>query len=259
MRSIHKTLVSRVWEILPSKVKKSVQFIVDYGYTYPLDVEREEQILYIKYLHEGMIVFDVVVNIGENTFLFSRFVGENGKIFPFEACPTMYKKLESICHQSGHNNITLNILAVSDTIDYVDFYVYRDEYSGWNSLVKRPLEKYGINIKPFRCDKVQSITTDRFCEDNNLNHSDLLKIDVEGAEYQVLLDSEQMLRQKAIKCCVFEFGTTTFDMGNTPVKIENYLTHLGYSIRNIVLGNRPFPGRKNASTAQFSMHVAEPL
>jgi len=259
MRSIHKSLVSRVWGILPSKVKKSAQVIVDYGYAYPLDVEREEQIFYLKYLREGMIVFDVGANIGEITLLFSRFVGENGKVFSFEACSTTYKKLESICYQSGHNNITLNNLAVSDTIGYVDFYVYPDENSGWNSLAKRPLENYGINIKTFRCDKVQSITIDRFCEENNLNHIDLLKIDVEGAEYQVLLGAKQMLRQKAIKCCVFEFGATTFDMGNTPENIEIYLAHLGYSIRNIVPGNRPFPGRKNARTAQFSMHVAEPL
>jgi hypothetical protein len=48
-------------------------------------------------------------------------------------------------------------------------------------------------------------------------------------------------------------------MGNTPEQIENYLRKSGYSIRNIVLGNRSFPGRKNANAAQFSMHVAEPL
>jgi len=259
MTSIHRTLISSFLGILPHKVKKCVQLVVDCGYASPIDVDREEQMFYIKYLHEGMIVFDVGANIGEITLLFSRFAGVDGKVFSFEACSTVFKKLESICRQSGRNNIVLNNLAVSDKIGLVDFYMYSDEYSGWNSLAERPLENYGIDIKPSRCDRVQSTTVDQFCEDNNLNHIDLLKIDVEGAEYQVLLGAERMLREKAIRCCVFEFGATTFDMGNSPEQIENYLTKLGYSVRNIVPGNRPFPGRKNASAAQFSIHVAEPL
>jgi len=259
MTSIHRILISRLGGILPYKVKKCVQLVVDGGYANPLDVEREEQIFYIKYLREGMIVFDVGANIGELTLLFSQFTGKDGKVFSFEACSTVFEKLESICRLSGRKNIVLNNLALSDKIGLVDFYVYSDENSGWNSLAERPLENYGINIKPSRCDRVQSTTIDQFCEDNNLNHIDLLKIDVEGAEYQVLLGAERMLRQKAIKCCVFEFGGTTFDMGNTPEQIENYLTRLGYSIRNVVPGNQPFPGRRSAGEARFSVHVAEPL
>src|SRR2546430_5637065 len=37
----------------------------------------------------------------------------------------------------------------------------------------------------------------------------------EGAEYQVLLGARCMLQEKRVRCCVFEFGATTFDMGRS--------------------------------------------
>ncbi|MFA4849423.1 MAG: FkbM family methyltransferase [Methanoregula sp.] len=255
----YRTVISNFFGILPKKVKKSVQSVIDGGCATPLDVDRAEQIFYVNYLQEGMIVFDVGANIGEMTLLFSHFSGVDGRVFSFEACSTTFKAFESNCRVCGRKNIYPNNLAVSDKIGFVDFHVYPDEYSGWNTLADRPLENYGVHIKPSRCERVQSTTIDRFCEEHNIKNIDLLKIDVEGAEYQVLLGAERMLRQKAIKCCVFEFGSTTFDMGNTPEQIENYLTHLEYSIRNIVPGNPSFPGRRNATEARFSIHVAEPV
>jgi hypothetical protein len=67
-----------------------------------------------------------------------------------------------------------------------------------------------------------------------------------------------MLKHKLIGCCVFEFGATTFDMGNTPNMIEDYLIQVGYRVHNIIPGNQCFPGRESAKSAKFSVHVAEP-
>lgn len=41
----------------------------------PIEVERAEQTFYINYLRPDMVVFDVGANVGELTFLFSRFIG----------------------------------------------------------------------------------------------------------------------------------------------------------------------------------------
>jgi hypothetical protein len=67
-----------------------------------------------------------------------------------------------------------------------------------------------------------------------------------------------MLESQRIRCCVFEFGATTFDMGNDPNKIEAYVEHMGYEIRNVVEGDPIFPGRANAKEARFSIHIAIP-
>jgi len=227
-------------------------------YASPAEVERAEQCFYINYLREGMTVFDVGANIGELSLLFSRFVGTTGKVHAFEASSSTYQKLSTVCKLTGRKQIVLNQSAVADKSGKLRLHVYDDDYSGWNSLANRPLEQYGIDIKPDYIEDVEAITIDDYCEKHHITAIDLLKIDVEGAEYQVLLGARQMLERQGIRCCVFEFGQTTFDMGNNPNEIENYLNQFNYSTQNIVAENPSFPGRKSVETAQFSVHVARP-
>jgi len=224
----------------------------------PIEVEKNEQIFYIRYLEEGMTVFDVGANVGELSLLFSRFVGSSGQVHAFEASQSTFDKLKTVCEIANRPQISLNHLAVADQTKILKLNVYEEEYSGWNSLANRPLENYGINIKPIYTEEVQSITLDTYCENNKIEFIDLLKIDVEGAEYQVILGAKSLFERKKVRCCVFEFGGTTFDMGNTPEQIESFLKSCDYHISNIVRGNPNFPGKSNALTAQFSLHIARP-
>ncbi|HYP53841.1 MAG TPA: hypothetical protein VEQ42_09900, partial [Pyrinomonadaceae bacterium] len=66
------------------------------------------------------------------------------------------------------------------------------------------------------------------------------------------------MREKRVRCVTFEFGQTTFDMGNTPDQIESLLKGAGYELRNVVEGDPVFPGRESAQTACYSMHLAMP-
>ncbi len=240
-------------------IKKAYrQYFVTPQYSDPLKVEQAEQTFYINYLRPGMTVFDVGANIGEMSLLFSRFVGLSGKVHSFEASSSMFKKLSTVCQIANREQIVLNHQAVADCETLLKFHVYDDLYSGWSSLAERNLDKYGIDIKPTHIEEVEAVTIDGYCQKHNIEQIDLIKIDVEGAEYQVLLGARKMLEAKKIRCCTFEFGGTTFDMGNTPQKIEAYLKEIGYQVRNIVKGDPIFPGGTKDVTASFSMHVAQP-
>ncbi|MEA5452262.1 FkbM family methyltransferase [Leptolyngbya sp. CCNP1308] len=223
-----------------------------------IDTEKAEQIFYISYLEQGMIVFDIGANIGELTLLFSRFVGTSGKVYAFEACVLTFQKLSNVCKLSGRPQIHLNQCAVADKDGILKLNIYDEKYSGWNTLAYRPLENYGIDIKPISQEEVTAITLDQYCIHHKIDHIDLLKIDVEGAEYQVMLGARILFASQRIRCCVFEFGATTFDMGNTPSEIEVFLKDCGYVIRNIVKDNPIFPGGHSSQTAQFSLHIATP-
>lgn len=223
-----------------------------------LQVERAEHKFYLDYLRDGMMVFDVGANFGEVTLLFSRFVGAKGSVHAFEASSEVYGRLQQMCEVSGRTNISINHAAVADARGVVQLHVYDREYSGWNSLADRPLADYGIDVKPVGVENVESTTIDDYCDEHGIDRIDLLKVDVEGAEYQVLMGARRMLQQKRVGCCVFEFGQTTFDMGNTPDEIREYLNSLGYRIRNVVPGDPLFPGGANVQTARFSIHVAMP-
>ena len=224
----------------------------------PARVEKEEWAFYLSYLQEGMCVFDVGANIGELTLFFSRFVREAGVVHAFEATSSTFERLKAVCQMAERSNIVLNHAAVAEAEREVDLNIYDDEYASWNSLAERPLHNYGIFVKPKGKERILATTLDAYCSKHAIPYIDLLKIDVEGAEYQVLLGARQLLEQKRIRCCIFEFGSTTFDMGNSPADIESYLAQHSYRIRNVVNGDPVFPGRASAQAAAFSMHVAVP-
>ncbi|MGI8882994.1 MAG: FkbM family methyltransferase [Pyrinomonadaceae bacterium] len=221
-------------------------------------VERAERIFYLEYLRDGMTVFDVGANIGELTLLFSRFVGENGKVHSFEASRAAFQKLETICRAANKRNVILNHLALADKQGLIRLHVYDDNYLSFNTQAVRKIEEYGAAVEPVEIEETTAETVDDYCEKNGIGQIDLLKIDVEGAELQVLRGARKMLQSGRIKCLTFEFGQATFDMGNTSEEIRDCLKESGYKFRNMVKGDPVFPGSKNTRNAGFSMHVATP-
>lgn len=222
-----------------------------------IEVERAEMIFYLRYLREGMTVFDVGANIGELTLLFSKFTGD-GQVHAFEASGNGYERLQIVCKAAERRNVVLNHVAVTDSVGTTSLHVYDGSYLSWSSVKRRPLEKYGIDVQPVAVEEVATTTIDLYCAQHDITQIDLLKIDVEGAEFQVLFGAREMLRQQRVRCITFEFGQTTFDMGNHPDELEKYLTEMNYNLRNIVEGDPVFPGRESAQRAQYAMHVAVP-
>ena len=221
-------------------------------------VERIERIFYLEYLREGMTVFDVGANVGELTLLFSRFVGDEGRVHGFEAGGQVFKRLETVCAAAGRRNVVLNHLALAEKNGTVRLNVYDEPYSSFNSQARRPLKNYGLDLEPAGIEETPALTLDSYCRDRKIEFIDLLKIDVEGAEFQVMQGARRMLRSQSIACLTFEFGQTTFDMGNDSLEIEAFLKDLRYQIRNVVKGEPVFPGRESVEAAKYSMHVAIP-
>lgn len=219
-------------------------------------VERAEWTFYTSYLQEGMIVFDVGANVGLLTLFFSHFVRSAGQVHAFEPVSATFARLKTICELAQCQNVTLNQAAVTDQPGVAQLNLYDTAYSTWNTMAQRPLRDYGIAMDSVAVEDVTTLTIDSYCEQHRIDHIDLLKIDVEGAEYQVLLGARRMLTEKRIAGCIFEFGQTTADMGNTPAAIRMYLNEVDYHLRNVVRRDPLFPTQ--AGTAQFAMHVATP-
>lgn len=224
----------------------------------PLAVEQAEQTFYIQYLKPGMVVFDVGAHVGELTLLFSRFVGSTGSVHAFEATTATYQRLQTLLKAAERANVVTHHLALADRETTLNLHVYEQKHSGWNSLAQRPLQNYGIDVQPTHTEQVTATTVDAYCQAHQIQQIDLLKIDVEGAEYQVLLGARRMLEERKIACVVFEFGQTTFDMGNHPAQIQKLLQGCGYRLQNVVARDSLFPGGRSVQTARFSVMVARP-
>jgi FkbM family methyltransferase len=204
-----------------------------------------------------MTVFDVGANVGELTLLFARFT-RPGTVHAFEPGSQAHSRLVKVTEAIGTKNVVLNHAAISDKDGDVQLNVYDEEHLSWNTLADRPLQDYGSHAKVVRQETVQSFTLDRYCNQAGLTQIDLLKLDVEGAELQCLQGARQLLQRRAIKCCVFEYGATTYDMGNHPDQIASLLNSHNYRLENVVPGDPVFPGGGNGRTAKFAIHVARP-
>ena len=67
-------------------------------------------------------------------------------------------------------------------------------------------ELEGVKYSADKKTKINLITGDSYLEQHNIEKVDFLKIDVEGAEYDVLLGLENALKKGVIKVIQFEYG-----------------------------------------------------
>ncbi len=147
----------------------------------------------IHHLKEGDDFMDVGVHFGFFSLLAAKLVGNKGCVTSIEASPEMFAifKKNSIKEPC----ITaLNIAAASKekTIDFFEFPIL---YSEYNTLFP---EQYNEEkwYQKFNARKVsiQALPLDKIIEERHLSPS-IIKVDVEGAELEVLQGLEKYLHQ----------------------------------------------------------------
>ena len=130
------------------------------------------------FLREGDVAFDVGANVGGLAIAFSRLVGERGAVHAFEANPQLIPLLRADLRANNVHNATVLNNAVWSRSDlslplYLDPSYYASAsttlgpHQGW-----RPIEIGTISLD------------DYVVRTHSVPH--LLKLDVEGSEYEVL-------------------------------------------------------------------------
>jgi len=149
-------------------------------------------------LTEGSTYVDVGANIGLHTLYAAGFLGASGRIFAIEPNEDVMKILKTNLEINGFCDRTVLVQkAVSDYVGCTQFYVYA-EHNGMSGLMAEHTDfDAEVTQTEVEVDTLRSIipagTT-----------VDLLKIDVEGYEYQVLTGSADILEQKDITL-IFEW------------------------------------------------------
>ena len=163
--------------------------------------EIEQTSCFEKMIKEGNTILDIGASIGYYTLLSSYLVGNKGKVFAFEPDPTNLFYLEKHITLNRLTNVTLIKSAVSDNNGFL--YFEKGSGSGTGHISSTG------NVK------VNTITLDEFIRNHQII-PDFIKIDVEGAEFQVLSGAKTILNEyhptlflsthgKDIhqKCCLF--------------------------------------------------------
>lgn len=166
----------------------------------------------------------VFIDVGANTGLFSAQVlsKRNATAYLFEPVPEYME----YCRQrfEGRSNVKVENIALSNEQGTLKLYL-GDENLGWNTVVA---EKTDSRMTPTL---VPAITFDSYAEKNHISKIDLIKIDVEGAEYLVLEGMKKTLSKlskKPVILCEVGWGKGSHPNWDREVAIFEWLFANGY-------------------------------
>ncbi len=173
-------------------------------------------------LQPGMVVIDVGANVGVYTFLAARCVGTTGRVYAIEPTPNCMACLKSTVVDNRLDRCVVPIeAAVGSQLGQV-FLVFSGA-SVFNRIVPDRAAAGGRRVKA-----VAQLTLDHLWESEHKPQVDLLKIDVEGAELEVLQGAQQLLRSQE-PIVMFENRQGAKISGTEPTK---FLATLGYQFYN---------------------------
>ena len=165
----------------------------------------------------GDVVFDVGANVGAYTMLFAHWVGDQGRVFAFEPAPAPLSGLRRLLDANGlTSRVTASAAAVSDKEAEAVFITHAD---GSSRLVQHA-SPATVNVS--------TVTVDTVCRRERVSPR-LLKIDVEGAELEVLRGARDTIVAggDGLKVYVEMHPSLWSDFTTTRAAIEQELARLG--------------------------------
>lgn len=160
-------------------------------------------------LGPGRVAFDVGANVGFFTLLASRLVGSSGSVVAFEPMPSNVEALRRHVKLNQVRNVTIFEAAASDHHGRARF-----SPSG-NPSMGRLSEGGEL--------EVETVSLDELLGSGRVPGPDLLKIDVEGAEIQVLLGSLRYLTEKRPAIVLSAHGWRLFEDCRALLEVLGYV------------------------------------
>tara|TARA_R110002051_G_scaffold292072_1_gene356322 strand:- start:15640 stop:16419 length:780 start_codon:yes stop_codon:yes gene_type:complete len=146
-------------------------------------------------------IFDVGANIGQYANLANKVFESNCLIYSFEPVESTFSALKK--NTKNHENIIAVNKGMAEEVGQSKIY-YNGPGSVQSSLIEDEFSPYSETI--------ELTTIDGFCISNQINKIHLLKLDVEGYEYNALLGAKNSLNN--IDYIQFEFGNKQVDSRN---------------------------------------------
>ena len=135
---------------------------------------------------EGDIVIDIGAHIGRYTITSSKQVGNTGKVVAIEADPDNFEILKRNIALNNLTNVLPLNYAVFSTRTRIKLYE-QSASAKYNSVMLTRAAKTKNYVE------VNADTLDSILKQNGINQVNWIKIDVEGAEFEVLKGSTEML------------------------------------------------------------------
>jgi FkbM family methyltransferase len=182
--------------------------------------------LFQRIARPGMVVIDVGAHVGYYTLLAARQVGARGKVYAFEPEPANFSLLQQNVALNGYGNVVATKSAVSNRVGPATLFLTSLD-SGRHSTHHHGLPGDGTVA-------VAATTLDAFLQAEGWPAVDLIKVDVEGAELDVLEGMEQLLRKPGELKLIIEFNPFSLhNAGANPIQLLEKLASWQFGIHCI--------------------------
>lgn len=183
---------------------------------------REDDIANLFTPKKGDVVVDIGAHIGRYTITSSKRVGPTGKVIAIEAAPDNFDMLNRNVQLNRLDNVVLLNCAAYSTQTTLKLYEPSADGSIYNTIMPCRAGHNGNYVK------VNASTLDSILDANGLRKVDWIKIDVEGAEFEVLKGSVNTLANNKDLALLIEVHDILDN--NHYSNIANFLDSYGYKV-----------------------------
>jgi FkbM family methyltransferase len=188
--------------------------------------EEDETFLVERLVKEGNTVLDIGANFGWYTIHMGNLVGTRGKVHSFEPTYTVDELKANVILNGYQSRTEINQLALSDK-DGTNQLTIPSSGTVFASL-RKPASKTDKTII------VRTRTLDRYIREENIQHIDFIKIDVEGAELLVFQGGKKMLTDFNPTILIEADLKHTKNFNYTPTELFRYFSFFGYEAYEII-------------------------
>jgi FkbM family methyltransferase len=147
--------------------------------------EDAETLFFRSLISDSSVCFDVGANIGYYSLLFAS-LNRSGSVHSFEPVPLNYHLLSINALLNGFSNLHANLCAIAEKEGNAELTISTD--SAYSSLMHAGRKPVASKIR------ATLTTIDAYCSNHDISRIDVLKVDVEGAEGNVLSGARQILQ-----------------------------------------------------------------
>lgn len=140
-------------------------------------------------LRPGDIFIDIGANVGYYALLAAKLVGSTGKVFAIEASPSIFLTLEQNLRLNAATNVSAINVAITDKARSVTVYLHDRENLGGTTIMPMVAERRRTTAEM----AVRGLPLPSVLEHDIIRNARLIKVDVEGAEWQVFLGLGKLL------------------------------------------------------------------